>query len=404
MSKTEHLILIDSGLSDFSSLIENLPEGSTWHKISGMGDGILQIEEIAKDYNDLSSIQIVSHGNSGQLTLGSTVLSSSNLANYETNLAEIGKSLSPSGDILIYGCNVASNDLGEKFIESIAEYTLADVAASVDLTGSKDLGGDSILEFHSGDVSTKVINVENLTETLWTDNQIEAALTNTNLENLMKTYNDGASEEYTYLEMRNLLEAAAVGGITTSEFADLKTIYTNIESKFATDPNSTDSYVKYITYSTIYPSAANKTWWGGAQKLSDTEVLGNMHANMSEDKATKLIQTWFYGKNLPMPVAGGDTANPDAEAKVGIYKASTGTMFKADIDIVKDAAHESSIMAGVLVTSDDMNQGQAGTCWILASLGAVAHAGTGDIATAGKAIETLVIDPITDDQIWGMKF
>ena len=208
MSATQHLIFIDSELSDFSSIIENLPVGSTWFKIDGSSDGILEMESIAQNYSDLSSIQIVSHGTTGQLTLGSTVLSSSNLTTYESSLAEIGKSLSPSGDILVYGCNVASNDLGEKFIEGIAEYTLADVAASSNLTGPGDLGGDGVLEFQSGDVSASVINVENLSETLWSDSAIDSALTNANLATLMKSYNDGASEEYTYLEMRTLLEEA----------------------------------------------------------------------------------------------------------------------------------------------------------------------------------------------------
>ena len=41
-----------------------------------------------------------------------------------------------------------------------------------------------------------------------------------------------------------------------------------------------------------------------------------MHAGMSEAKATKLIKKWFYGEDLPMPVAGGDTANPNAASKV----------------------------------------------------------------------------------------
>ena len=39
----------------------------------------------------------------------------------------------------------------------------------------------------------------------------------------------------------------------------------------------------------------------------------------------------------------------------------------------------------------------------LACLGAVAHAGDNTV-NAGKAIENLIIDPINNDQIWGMKF
>ena len=66
MSSTKHVIFIDSELSDFPSVIENLPEGSSWFKIDSLSDGISQIEEIAKSFSDLSSIQIVSHGGAGQ--------------------------------------------------------------------------------------------------------------------------------------------------------------------------------------------------------------------------------------------------------------------------------------------------------------------------------------------------
>ena len=58
---------------------------------------------------------------------------------------------------------------------------------------------------------------------------------------------------------------------------------------------------------------------------------------MSEDKA-QINSKWFYGKDLPMPVAGGDTANPAwGGSTVGTYGTSNGTLFKPDIDIVDDA-------------------------------------------------------------------
>ena len=53
------------------------------------------------------------------------------------------------------------------------------------------------------------------------------------------------------------------------------------------------------------------------------------------------------------------------------------------------------------MTADDMNQGSAGDCWILACMAAVAHVGTGT-ASAGKAIENLIIDPVNDDNIYAI--
>ena len=262
MNQYKHLIFIDENLSDISSIIDNLPEGSQWFEIDGCCDGISQIQNIAKNYQNLDSIQVVSHGSQGSLSIGASLLTNSNVSNYQSSLSEIGQSLSPSGDILFYGCQVAADENGQKLIQSIAEYTQADVAASTDLTGPIHLGGDGELEFHSGDVSSPVINVENLNEILWTDSQIETDLTNTHLEAKMKEYNSDNS--YSYLEMRTLLETAAAGGITDTEHQDLKTIYSKIESEFQTDPYSTHSYVQYITYSTIFKSPVNKKWVGGA--------------------------------------------------------------------------------------------------------------------------------------------
>ena len=58
----------------------------------------------------------------------------------------IGRALTDSGDILLYGCNVAAGDAGQSFIEALAQYTRADIAASTDLTGASSLRGDWVLE------------------------------------------------------------------------------------------------------------------------------------------------------------------------------------------------------------------------------------------------------------------
>ena len=155
-------------------------------------------------------------------------LTNSNLLAYQSNLSSIGESLSDSGDFLIYGCNVASGEDGKKLITGIAEYSLADVAASIDLTGPTDLGGDSVLEFHTGGITSPVISTESLSEVLWNDTTIASDISTQALEDKLKEYNNDSV--YDYLEMRTLLETAAQGGITSAEFNDLKTAYQKIEA------------------------------------------------------------------------------------------------------------------------------------------------------------------------------
>ena len=67
-------------------------------------------------------------------------------------LAQIGRALSASGDILLHGCDVASGEAGAPFISQWAKLTQADVAASTNRTGASHLGGDWVLEAILGQV------------------------------------------------------------------------------------------------------------------------------------------------------------------------------------------------------------------------------------------------------------
>ena len=86
---------------------------------------------------DVQAIHIVSHGAQGKLYLGNSVITGNTLANHGSALATIGDSLSAQGDILLYGCEVAGGAAGQPFIQQLAAYTRADVAASINDTGSR---------------------------------------------------------------------------------------------------------------------------------------------------------------------------------------------------------------------------------------------------------------------------
>jgi hypothetical protein len=105
----------------------------------------------------IDAIHIISHGSQGALYLGSTLLNSSNLADYQCQLASIGSALTETGDILLYGCNVAQGDVGLQFIGSLAQATGADVTASEDATGAAALGGDWVLEESTGSIRSASI-------------------------------------------------------------------------------------------------------------------------------------------------------------------------------------------------------------------------------------------------------
>lgn len=59
-----------------------------------------------------------------------------------------------SADLLLYGCDIAAGDGGRQFIAQLARATGADVAASLDDTGTARLAGNWLLEAAAGAIET----------------------------------------------------------------------------------------------------------------------------------------------------------------------------------------------------------------------------------------------------------
>ncbi len=148
------LAFIDSRVADYQTLIAGLGTDTEWVLIDAYKDGIDQMRSALAGYSGLDSIQIVSHGSSGSVLLGSTVLDASSLGGYESQLKAIGASLSETGDLLLYGCNVGQGAVGAQFIDALALATGADVAASVNITGA---GGDWVLETATESIEAAVL-------------------------------------------------------------------------------------------------------------------------------------------------------------------------------------------------------------------------------------------------------
>ncbi|MFK7738047.1 MAG: DUF4347 domain-containing protein, partial [Pirellulaceae bacterium] len=155
------IFFIDESVDNFDELVDDLLAINDPNRtveiviLTSDRDGIDQITDVLGGMHDVDAIHIVSHGSAGQVQLGNSVLSNESIAGYAGQLAQWASALDSGADLLFYGCDLASGD-GETLVESIAELTSADVAASDDLTGHEELGGDWILEFQVGDVTTDV--------------------------------------------------------------------------------------------------------------------------------------------------------------------------------------------------------------------------------------------------------
>ena len=160
---TSSIAFIDSKVGGIDTLIAGLDDGTEWFLLNPGEDGVLQMARILAGYTDLDAIHVISHGSEGTLYLGDTVLSAANLESHSACLAQIGGALAESGDILLYGCNVAAGRIGQHYMEQLAFFTGADVAASDDLTGQ---GGDWVLESTSGSIQSAVLSAPTFVGTL----------------------------------------------------------------------------------------------------------------------------------------------------------------------------------------------------------------------------------------------
>ena len=153
---TRQLLVIDQNVDGWQDLINNAGIGVSVLILDPLQNGLTQIADAITAYSNLDAIHILSHGNVASLQLGSTTLNSDNLNQYTEQLTTIGNALNETGDLLLYGCNVAQGETGQQFIQALAQITGADVAASDDLTGNVALGGDWVLEASTGAIEADI--------------------------------------------------------------------------------------------------------------------------------------------------------------------------------------------------------------------------------------------------------
>ncbi|NYS62413.1 DUF4347 domain-containing protein [Vreelandella salicampi] len=151
----KEVIFIDTGVDDWQSLVDGVPQGNEIVILDSTRDGLVQMAEWAAGREGYGAIHILSHGSQGEVQLGTASLNNDTLPGYSEALAKIGQSLTEDGDILLYGCNVAADQTGLDFIGKLSQITGADIAASSDLTGANDKGGNWVLEQQVGEIKTQ---------------------------------------------------------------------------------------------------------------------------------------------------------------------------------------------------------------------------------------------------------
>jgi hypothetical protein len=154
------LVLVQTNVPDYQKLVGDILAQAGHGRnievvlIDPNQAGITQVTDILSQRQDLAAVHLVAHGADGEVELGHSALNFDTLLKNANAIKSWGRALFPDGDLLIYGCNVAQLDQGKQLIEALSRLTGAGVAASDDVTGAADFGGDWLLEYQVGTVNS----------------------------------------------------------------------------------------------------------------------------------------------------------------------------------------------------------------------------------------------------------
>ncbi|MCB1753432.1 MAG: DUF4347 domain-containing protein, partial [Gammaproteobacteria bacterium] len=154
------LVFVDAATPDYQQLLDDLLSREDEYRqfevvvLEADRDGVAQISDHLAGYRDLDAVHIISHGSDGAIRIGNSTLDQANLNSKSDEIESWSQAFNADGDLLIYGCDLASTEQGEQFVSSLSRLTGADVAASDDVTGHTAQGGDWDLEYHTGEIET----------------------------------------------------------------------------------------------------------------------------------------------------------------------------------------------------------------------------------------------------------
>ena len=157
------LVFVDTSLDGYQELLYELLQHQSDSDqfdvilLDSHQDGLEQISHTLEHYDQLDAVHFISHASDGAVKLGNVWLDAGQLHAHAGDIATWGDALTSDADLLFYGCNLAATAEGQTIMNGLSALTGADVAASVDVTGHHQLGGDWDLEYTVGHVEASVL-------------------------------------------------------------------------------------------------------------------------------------------------------------------------------------------------------------------------------------------------------
>ncbi len=171
-TKRREIVFIDTDVDSYQELLNDILAQDDGDRnlqvivLDNQRDGIEQISETLAGYQDLDAVHLISHGEDGIVDVGNSQLNFDSLLSNSNRIKAWGEAFTEDGDFLIYGCNLAETEDGQSLVKALSNLTKTDVAASDDLTGHENLGGDWDLEYSAGDIETAV-TISSETQSDW---------------------------------------------------------------------------------------------------------------------------------------------------------------------------------------------------------------------------------------------
>lgn len=158
-SETRELIIVDTSVRDKHLIMKQARPGIEVVEIKATEEsGLAALTQALKAYNELDAVHIVAHAEAGVLYIGGHKIDQQQLTEEVSAFSSINSAIREGGDFMLYGCDLAKGSDGEAFLDILQENTHVDIAASDDLTGNKNKGGDWDLEIRKGSIETALLS------------------------------------------------------------------------------------------------------------------------------------------------------------------------------------------------------------------------------------------------------
>jgi Ca2+-binding RTX toxin-like protein len=146
-------LVVDPAVVDYQTLLNGIAADTKVLVLDSAQDGVEQITQALAE-TQIKHLHILSHGNPGEVQLGSTFLNQQSLADYAAQLKLWARALQ-GAEVFLYGCKVAAGAIGRQFIQGLKSELGTEITASTTLTGHQDLGGTWDLAFSTSQESSK---------------------------------------------------------------------------------------------------------------------------------------------------------------------------------------------------------------------------------------------------------